>query len=63
MIAVRNFQKFFDGSFVSAFEPISMLKLEWTVKCNFQNAKDHHSNKFFLTLNSTVRFRVLEVSE
>ena len=63
IIAVRNFQGFSDCSFVSAYEPISILKLDWTVKCNFQNTKDHQSNKFFLTISSTVRLRVLEVSK
>ena len=39
IIVVRNFQRFSDRSFVSAFELISILKLDWTVKCNFQNTK------------------------
>ena len=38
-IAVCNFQKFFHRSFVSAFEIIFILKLDKTVKCNFQNTK------------------------
>ena len=28
IIAVRNFQRFSDGNFVSAFEPIFVLKLD-----------------------------------
>ena len=42
IIAVRNFQQFFDRSFASAYEayePIFTLELDWTVKCNFQNTK------------------------
>ena len=39
IIAVRNFQTFSDCSFVSAYEPIFTLKLDQTVKCNFQNTK------------------------
>ena len=39
IISIRNFQRFFDRSFVRAFEPISILKLDWTVKCNFQNTE------------------------
>ena len=39
IIAVRSFQRFFDRSFVSAFEPIFILKLDETVKCTYQNTK------------------------
>ena len=39
IIAVRNYQRFSDHSFVSALEPILILKLDKTVKCNFQNTK------------------------
>ena len=39
IIVVHNFQRFSDRSFVSAFELIFILKLDWTVKCNFQNTK------------------------
>ena len=63
IIAVLNFLRFSDRSFVSAFEPIFILKLDWTVKRYLQNTKGHHSNKFFLTIRSTVPLRVPEVSE
>ena len=39
IIAVRNFQRFFGRSFVSAFEPIFILKLVYTVKCNLKHKK------------------------
>ena len=39
IIAVRNFQRFSDRSFVYTFELIFILKLDWTVKCHFQNTK------------------------
>ena len=61
--AVCNFQRFSYRSFVSAFELIFILKLDWTVKCNFQNTKDHHSNKYYLTICSTASIRVLEANE
>ena len=59
-IAVRNFQTVSDRSFVSAFELIFILKLDWTVKRNFRNTKKNHSNKFFHTISSTASIRVLE---
>ena len=39
IIAVRNFQRFWDRSFVSAFELIFILKLDYTVKNNSKNTK------------------------
>ena len=39
IIAVRIFQRFSDRSFVRAFKPILIFKLDWTVKCNLQNTK------------------------
>ena len=39
IIAVRNLQRFSDLRFVSAFELTFILKLDKTVKCNFQNTK------------------------
>ena len=65
IIAVGNFQKFSDRSFVNVFEPFFFLKLYWTVHCTVtsKTQKDHLSNKFFLTISSTVSLRVLEVSE
>ena len=53
IIAVRNLERFSDRYFVTAYELITILKLDLTVKCNIQNTKDHHSNKFFLTISST----------
>ena len=63
IIAVHNFQRFSDRSFVSAFELIFVLKLHWTVKRNFQNTKRPPHQKYFLTISSTTSIRVLEVSE
>ena len=53
IIAVRNFQRFSDRSFVSAFELVFILKKH----------KKKHSNKYFLTICSTALIRVLEVTE
>ena len=39
IIAVCKFQRFSDRSFVCANELIFILKLDWTVKSNFQNTK------------------------
>ena len=39
VIAVRNFRRFSDRSFVHAFELIFILKLDDTIKCNLQNNK------------------------
>ena len=39
IIADHNFQRFSDRSFVSAFELVFILKLDYTVKRNFQNTK------------------------
>ena len=39
IIAIHNFQSFSDRGFVSAFQRIFMLKLDYTVKCDFQNTK------------------------
>ena len=37
--AVRKFQRFSDLSFISAFEPILVLKLDYTLKLNFPNTQ------------------------
>ena len=63
IIAVRNFQQFSDRSFVDAFELSFTLKLHYTVESNFPNPQDHHSNRYFLTINATASMRVLEASE
>ena len=62
-IAVCNFQKFFDRSFVGAFELIFILKLDWTVKCNVLTLKDHHSIKYFFTISLTASMHILQASE
>ena len=48
IIAVHNFQTFFDRSFVSEFELIFILKLCKTANVTSKTLKDHHSNKFSL---------------
>ena len=57
IFTVRNFQRFFIRSLVSAYE--LNLYLEIRLDCK----KDHHSNKFFLTISSTMSLRVPEVRE
>ena len=59
IIAVRNFQRFFDCSFVSAFQPIFTLKLDKTEMLH----KRPRNINFFLAISSAVSLRVLEVSE
>ena len=44
---VRNFQRFSNRSFVSAFELIFILKLDYTVKCIFQNTKRPPEQQIF----------------
>ena len=63
IIAVRDFQRFSDRIFFNALELIFILKLDYTVKVPFKTQKDHHSNKYFLTISSTASICVLEVSE
>ena len=62
-IAVRNFPKFFDRSFVNVFELVLILKFDKTAKCNVLTPKDNHSNKYFFTISSTASMRILEASE
>ena len=58
-----QFPKIFLSQLRCAFELIFILKLDYTVKRNFQNTKDHHGNKYFLAISSTASIRVLEASE
>ena len=56
IIAVSNFQTFSYCSFFSAYEPIFILKSDYTVKCNLQNAKRPPLRYIFLCnqLNSVI---------
>ena len=63
IIAVRNFQRFSYHSFVSAFEPVFILKLGYTGNVTSKTQNDHHSKKYFFTISSKASIRVLEVSE
>ena len=55
IIAVCNFQRFFYGSFVSAFELIFILKLDQTVKCRARSTDRDKLTANKLTSNQ--RFR------
>ena len=58
IIAVRNFQRFYDRSFVREYEPIFILKLE------VPNHKETAAAIiFFFIISSTMTLRFLEVSE
>ena len=59
-MAVRNFQRFSDCNFVSAFELIFILKLK---NVTSKTQKDHHSNKYFITICSTASICIIEASE
>ena len=58
-----QFPKIFRLQLHCVFELVFILKLDWTVKYNFQTQKDHLSNKYFLAISSTASIRVLEASE
>ena len=62
IIAVRNFQRVSNRSFVSAFEPIFIAK-DYTENLTSKTQKDHYSNKYFFTISSAASIRVLEASE